>query len=408
MNERRAEAGYTLVELMVAVIITSIVVSALYSVSRSATETFNQQQRTAEMQLRLRFAMEQLRADLSRAGYMATPNSALDPRVCPRPSTNYQGIEITSDVAAPIPLSSDNQYIAPKLVRMMGNFASVDEYVVAGISGSTISLQNQTPQWARVTSGTQFERIFMGATGGRRLLRIVSPTGQMQFVQVVGGMYQASSSAALPQLIVSPPPTLVGDGATSTGIGAACGITGLGVGATVSPVSMIEYRIGNLATTLPQLYPADATQAALKTDLIRSEYNLLPGPTLMVGSERVIGEYAVDLDVGMSIDVGNPVGSLTGMPSLQVVPFGDTRITSLAGNVTTVGVGSAHPERVRSLIVRLSIRDREQDPGFGWVSRASTDPLTRFRVFADREGAARVRTLTTEVVLPNLAVRNLR
>ncbi|MEZ4409466.1 MAG: prepilin-type N-terminal cleavage/methylation domain-containing protein [Polyangiales bacterium] len=402
------QAGYTLVELMIAVLITSIVVGSLYSVSKQATETFNQQQRTAEMQLRLRFAMEQLRADIARAGFMSTPNSFSDPRVCPKPTTLYQAVEV-SRPAPRIPLPSENRFVNPVTLRLTGNYASVDEYSVAGITGGTIVLQNQTPQWARITSAAQFNRIFLGGAGGRRLLRITSPNGQSQFVQVIGGVYQTASSAALPQLLVTPPPVLVGDGSSGSSAGAACGITGLGTGSTVAPISMVEYAIDNISTTLPELYSTDALEAAAKTDLVRREFNLLPGPVEIPGSARVVGEYAVDLDVALAIDVGNPLGSATGMVSMRTIPFSDTTITQVVGSLSTVGTGTARPERLRSMIVRLSIRDRQQDPAFPWVARpASTYPLTRFRVFDDRLGSARVRTLTTEVAVPNVAMRNLR
>ena len=60
-------------------------------------------------------------------------------------------------------------------------------------------------------------------------------------------------------------------------------------------------------------------------------------------------------------------------------------------------------------MLRLSIRDRAAEPSFGWVQRgAATDPLTRFRLYTDRPGASRVRTLTSEVVLRNIAARGLR
>ncbi len=404
-----AQSGYTLVELMIAVLITSIVVGSLYSVSRQATETFNQQQRTAEMQLRLRFAMEQLRADIARAGFMSTPNSFSDPRVCPKPTTLYQAVEISRPSPVRVPLPSENRFVNPVSLRLTGNYSSVDEYAVAGITGGTIVLQNQTPQWARITTAAQFNRIFLGGAGGRRLLRITSPNGQSQFVQVIGGVYQTASSAALPQLLVTPPPVLVGDGSSGSSTGAACGITGLGTGSTVAPITMVEYAIDNVSAALPELYSSNATEAAAKSDLVRREFNLLPGPVEIPGSTRVVGEYAVDLDVALAVDVGFPMGSATGMVSIRTIPFEDPTITQVMGSLATVGTGTARPERLRSLIVRLSIRDRQQDPAFPWVQRpASTFPLTRFRVFDDRLGSARVRTLITEVAVPNVAMRNLR
>lgn len=403
---RRANSGYTLVELLVAILLTSIVVTALYAVSSSATETFNQQQRTAEMQLRLRFAMEQIRADVSRAGYMGTPNSVTDPRVCPRPATGYQGLEIARTTPNPTVLPSENLYIEPVTLRLTGNYVSGDEYTVAGVSGQNIALQNQSPQWTRIQSQGEFDRIF-GTAAAPRLLRIMSTTGQMQFAVSTGGTWVSSSAAGLPGLTLTSTPLVQGAGASASSAGAGCGLSGLGVGATVAPISMVEYNIGSLATRLTELYPVDTAVRAAKTDLIRREYDLRPSPVEIETAARLVGEYAVDFDASVAYDLGNPANTIVAQPSMRTLAFGDPTIATLVGSVASGG-GVARPQQVRSVIVRLSIRDRDQEPSFGWVQRGSTSALTRFRVFANRIGAARVRSLVTEIAVPNLAIRNLR
>lgn len=401
---KRARSGYTLVELLVAILLTSIVVSALYAVSRTATDTFNQQQRTAEMQLRLRFAMEQIRADLSRAGYMTTPNSSMDPRVCPRPTTVYQGIELLRTSPNPTVLPAENTFINPMTMRLTGNYVTADEYTVAGVSGSTLSLQNQSPQWARVQSQGEFDRIF-GTAMSPRLVRIMSTTGQMQFAVSMGGTWVNSASTGLPTLLLTTVPLVQGAGASASSAGAGCGLAGLGVGATVAPISMVEYEIGTLAARLVELYPVDTVARAAKTDLVRREYDLRPGRDEITTAARLVGEYAVDFDATIAYDIGNPINAPVGQPAMRTLAFGDSNIVAVAGNAAS---SSARPQQVRSVIVRLSIRDRDQEPSFGWIQRGVAAPLTRFRVFDTRTGAARVRSLITEIAVPNLAIRNLR
>jgi prepilin-type N-terminal cleavage/methylation domain-containing protein len=404
--------GFTIVELMVSITITSVVVAALYSVSRSTTETFNQQQRAAEMQLRLRLAMERLRADVARAGYMATPNSDADPRVCPKPTPLLGAISLTPTLpaATPIPNASDNLFLRPMTMRLVGNFTTADEYLVESISGNRIRLQHRTPQWAsRVTTAAEFNRIFVPGGGRTRMIRIMSPSGFMQFVRVVSGTWQRFDAAVNPELIVSPPPTVIGEGAMM-GTMMGCGISGLGTGSTIAPVDLVEYGIRNGTTmraVLPELYPTDATEAALKSDLVRSEWTLDTTPTEILGTAQLVGEYAVDFDATLTVDDATGIGPVV----TRSLPFGDyVNIARYAEDLIAAGTGVGRmPQRIRSVVLRLSIRDRTADPSFGWVPRAAaTDPLTRFRVYTDRPGAARVRTLTSEVVLRNIAARVLR
>lgn len=409
---RHARRGFTIVELMVSITITSVVVAALYSVSRATTETFNQQQRAAEMQLRLRLAMERLRADVARAGYMGTPNSDADPRVCPKPTPLLGAISLTPALptASPIPNTADNLFLRPMTMRLVGNFTTADEYLVESISGNRVRLQHRTPQWAgRVTTAAEFARIFTPGAGRTRMIRIMSPSGFMQFVRVVSGTWQRFDSATNPELIVSPPPTVIGEGAMM-GTMMGCGISGLGTGSTLAPVDLVEYAIRNgnaMRGALPELYPTDATEAGLKSDLVRSEWTLETTPTEIPGTAQLVGEYAVDFDATLTVDDATGVGQVV----TRSLPFGDyVNIARYADDLIAAGTAVGRmPQRIRSAVLRLSIRDRLPEPSFGWVQRAAAaDPLTRFRVYTDRPGAARVRTLSSEVVLRNIAARGLR
>src|SRR5437762_7255784 len=100
--------GFTLIELMVAIGLTSIIAVGLYSLSMVASQTFQQQQRISEIQLRLRSAVELLRADFQRAGYMTTPASSVDPKVCPPIVAPMQAVMVQHEPTNPTPNPTDN------------------------------------------------------------------------------------------------------------------------------------------------------------------------------------------------------------------------------------------------------------------------------------------------------------
>lgn len=381
--------GFTLMELMVAIGLSAVIAVGLYSLSMVASQTFNQQQRISEVQLRLRTAMEMLRGDIARAGYMSTPSSATDPNVCPRPTPAVQSVQLQRDTPNPTYSQSDNTFIDPVRLRLSGNYVSTDEYRIMGINGTTVSLQNQTLAYTRVPDDATFQRIFVN-----RWARITGSNGLMQVVKITGGSFQAPGAATYPTLTLESAPTIIGAG------GAGCGIPGLGVGATIAPITTIQYRI----STATNNFDESAAFATGRTDLIREELGPDAGGNVATisGTQRVIADYAVDFDIAAVVDSAAPGAP---QPTLTRYPFGDARNFSVLGSLGSAG---SQPERVRALSVRLSVRDRTQDPDFAWVPRAAaTDPLTRFRVFPTQSGAARVRSLTTEIELPNIALRNL-
>ncbi len=387
---RRGTAGFTLMELFIAIGLSGVIAIGLYSLSMVATQTFNQQQRISEVQLRLRTAMESLRADVARAGYMATPSSLTDPNVCPRPVQSVQAVMAQVDSPNPTHSASDNQFITPSVLTLTGNFASTDEYRIMGINGTTVFLQNQTIAYRRVPDNATFQRIF-----ANRFARITGSNGMMQFVQITNCTFQAPGAAAYPALTLAVAPTIIGAS------GAGCGVPGLGVGATIAPISVVRYEIAAGTNNFNE----SAASFTGRTDLVREELGPGSGGALtpVAGTLRTMAEYAVDFAVAAVVD-----SAIAGAPQpvLTRYPFGDVRTFNMLG---PLGGAASHPERVRALSVRLSVRDRSQDPDFGWVVRgAATDPLTRFRVFPSQRGAARVRSLTGEVQLMNVALRNLR
>jgi hypothetical protein len=149
-----------------------------------------------------------------------------------------------------------------------------------------------------------------------------------------------------------------------------------------------------------------------KTDLVR--YMLDQSMNVLPLTREVVIEHVVDFQLWYRQD--DPLGALGTKPNIDVdwqsslpddrrivigVPIGASP-PPLDGSV------NAHPENLRSAIIKISVRTADEDTEFPFLMRAPGDPLHRYELNPVTAGATHVRTLVTEVKLPNIAFRNLR
>lgn len=80
-------AGFTLVELMVALLLTGILSVVIYSLFDTTSDNFREVDNLADTNSQLRFAMERVRNDVQMAGAQVTPDSTMDDAVEPQIST---------------------------------------------------------------------------------------------------------------------------------------------------------------------------------------------------------------------------------------------------------------------------------------------------------------------------------
>ncbi len=74
------KSGFTLIELMVAMVVGLTAITSVYSLGAAMSEQFYEEQRTATSQGSSRAAIMELRRDISRAGLFGSPNAQSEPR----------------------------------------------------------------------------------------------------------------------------------------------------------------------------------------------------------------------------------------------------------------------------------------------------------------------------------------
>lgn len=441
-RNRLNQGGFTLVELMVSLVAGLIVAMAVVLLSKSATDTFHEEGRTAGAETGLRMAVERLRNDLARAAYMSTANIQADPLIAHAPgapnvpdNTTYPGISALAGVQLyqngsllkTTGLSTVNA-LSPDKIDIGGNFTSTEGFVVRSIdtggacAGQRLTLEMDTPAMWRVrgtpSPDETLRTMFQPVANDQFIVRVQDDTGHFQYVPTCSGVATAQVTAggvAYVDVANTGAFHILSAKETQTNGGA----TGLGVGRlVVNPVQIVRWEVrpidtsanGDLAYAALQPPVADGGTTD-KYDLFRGYINAkgLPagiGAAGQAGPTELVAEYAVDLKFGFSADLG---AATTTPRVLTVYGLSDARNATIAAANTVVG---AQPQRIRSVRFRLSTRaavaDRVADLQAPAANAQQGAYPLRYCIVAagctvGQPGWARMRTVTSEVLLGNQA-----
>jgi prepilin-type N-terminal cleavage/methylation domain-containing protein len=434
----RQPRGFTLVELMVATLAGLVVAGAVVAVSKTATTTFQEESRVTSAEMAVRIASERLRADLSRASYMSSPNVRTDANLArpkgvaapnvdtlgqfPNGMASLTGVRYSkggSAAADPIvgALSLVNG-LNPDSIVLGGNMTTTDEYVVQsilesggeGCGGRTVRLSVDSPAIRRIThnldgspksaaEATQALRDAFAPTDAAYMVRIVDESGKSQILPMCAAIYptaDASGVVAIP-LDTNAAPLL-----TSGDTGARGGLTGFGVGrSTLNPVQLVRWSLRRRVSAVldPENNPSTPSdESATRFELVRT---WLDAKGVVSGEPEIVADYIVDMSFAFT--VLNPA-----TPGLrEEFPFG-AEDNKAWGQQTTAAMTPAtntRPDRVRSVRFRLAARAAIPDRQF---ALAGPTPGYIYRYCTNTAGCAgalqdwaRVRTITGEVSLQN-------
>jgi prepilin-type N-terminal cleavage/methylation domain-containing protein len=444
------KSGFTLIELMVAMVVGLTAITSVYSLGSAMSRQFYEEQRIATAQGTSRIAIMELRRDISRAGLFGSPNGNLEP-TCDAtiPSLPKLGggtgpmgaFQYYADVDVAV-LDPDivNTTVHADRLRILTSLYLTDQLLVhsASIDGATIVLQagnqayRRTFSWGQTagpfTSGSAppyldgnlaWDSAWSGETaswkgiaqkGARAfqtgsVLHIETPEGRHFFRSVFG---KAGNTQDEVRMQITP----------ALPIGTAC-LPGAAEGATIAPLQWVEYALvdpfdatevganfmdfdGMFYIDLDPAHPSFSLQNTTAADLIESR---TPSPNMMLvrrvldstdqsvrpNSTQVVAEFVSNFQVSFVLDTtsGSAAPTLT---------------SEITGSGAESSVNDT-PERVRSVIIDLGIRSPVEDPTIAYAS--TTDAGTRFEVDKDQQGSARVRRMRIEIPVMNVARKNL-
>lgn len=381
-RRHESESGFTLIELMVALVAGLIAISSVYTISKASSQNFHEQQRISQAQMATRMAVEQIRLDVQRAGFLGSANTATERTCLPMPDGQHFGaIQVLQGAdTGNLPNPGTNGVQADR-ITMVGNYATTSRYVIDSAIGTLARIDGSTQGFRDSfgIQGTDFDAdIFNDVFRSGRYLHIEDTDGDHFFVRITG----------------TDPSTLSVNFTPSLNSGSGNCVSGALRQAFISPLMRIEYTVvgpGDATVNLGNIF-GDAAQQALDAQrgtipsvLIRREVAFDPAATPVLNSERIVLDFVANFDVDIIADTNAAPGPLV-------------RMDDLTAQALTLN----NPQQVRSVIIDIANRTADQDESFPFVPRAAGAPLTRYQVNPGRPGAARVRGLRAEIFLPNV------
>jgi prepilin-type N-terminal cleavage/methylation domain-containing protein len=410
-NTRSARRGFTLVELLVAVMAGLFVSLAAFVLARNAAYFFQHEARISSAQLSAMLGMERLLADIERASFLSTPNIQTSLKRCP-PSNGgavaglpaglakLAGIRVDEGTGE-LPQSAANG-MKPDRITIGGAFDTTEAFGVTDVqadgAGWKVHLDMKSHEMARtLAAGKSPAELFKAG----RFLRFVDREARYEYFSIISG-YDAASGAVR----VAASPLMPPSSAMPT-----CGLHGLETGGTANPVARVRYDIRSLKAhpryqEIVKPISPEASGDDGRTELVRVELDA--NDNEIADSLELIAEYAVDLKIGFTAVTRGalppPELNECPAPALQSVyhcpiPMSSAVYQRLGGPVDA----GALPELIQTVSARLVTRARAPDRDADLVTGPDGRKL-RFRI--DLPGPqkpkyARLRTVYAEKLLRN-------
>ena len=386
-TKRARRHGFTLVELMIAMIAGGVTITAAYYLGTTSSRSFNNQMRVTETQSSLRAAMDQVQRDISRAGFLSTPEIGLE-RNCydianAKAPNAYQpvlrGVSVdlnASKTLNPAGAPDLRDLLGPKVrmdsLMLFGNYGDGDMYKISGdSSGNLLFFETNRESFRRsfVTASnavdvTHYNDVFRNG----RIVRIDSDR-HVFFRQIIGSANNTITlDEPIPEACFKP------------------------TTAFVTPLSFVRYNLEVLVgSEFARISATNSIRAgsAGKAALVRRELDYVAG-AFVPRSTRVVLDYATEFEVNPIVQ-GATVGTWT-----MTLP------------VNAPGPVLNATQLPRSLRVTLSARAEDVDTKLPAPPDRGNDPLSLNPMMGApvKVGAvdawARVRTLRQDLFLPNM------
>jgi type II secretory pathway pseudopilin PulG len=383
--------GYTLMELVVAAMISLLVISGLYVVYATQARVFRGQEMVSQAQIASRFALQTVRADLQRVGYMTTTDS-FDSRVvqklCETPPVRILGVTLVQEATPDGAVWARHAAIKrPDSVTLVGNFTNEEVYWVERISSTgVVTLQNNFaidstdpfPQDPNV-----FDQVFVA---NQTLVRIRHQ--DKVFYSRVNSADHGGRTVNLAD-------------------GPSC-LNSIWDGAELNVVNMVRYSVVPATLNAAEAAISGSVKGiANRFDLVREFLSWEDGTT--VTTRQVVAENVVDFQVWFMFEdlINNQAGPSVDYSGAHALayPLNDANQGLTGIGICSSGVigsnSSCSPMNIRGAIVRVSTRTPHEDPSFR-LPAAPWNPLAYYDVDENSDGAARVRSLTSYVDMPNI------